>query len=62
MNCLFCGGELGWDNDFTREEYYMDGDEEANVHVYTCTKCGREYVIADPPKEERETTYKEYWL
>ena len=62
MKCLFCGGDLCWDSDFDLSEV-RDADESDGgvVGVYHCLKCGREYEISDPVKEERETTYKEYW-
>lgn len=55
MKCLFCGGELCWNSD-----YDVEGDDGI-ISSYTCMKCGRDYEITDPPREERETTYKDYW-
>ena len=62
MKCPICGGELCWNNDFDASEV-NGGDENDGgiISYYTCMNCGREYEISDPPKEERETTYKEYW-
>ena len=60
--CLICGGPLCWDNDYDLGD--LRGDEEDDggvVSMYHCIHCGRDYEIADPPKEERDTTYKEYW-
>ena len=37
------------------------GDEKAMVHYSHCPKCGRNYEIVDPPKDERENYYSEYW-
>ena len=45
MKCIFCGGELCWNNDFTRDEVFGDGDNSGIVGYYTCMTCGREYEI-----------------
>ena len=62
MKCLICGGDLCWENDFDAPDVRdVEEDDGGIVSYYHCTKCGREYEISDPVKEERETTYKEYW-
>ena len=61
MKCIFCGGELCWNNDFTRDEVFGDGDNDAIVGYYTCMTCGREYEVSDPCEEEKEGRYREYW-
>lgn len=61
MKCLFCGGELCWNNDFTRDDTFADGEEKSLVSTYTCLECGRDYEITEPTQEEKNTTYKEYW-
>ena len=38
MNCM--NRTLVWDNDFSFEDYCMEG--EGIVHVYHCTTCGAE--------------------
>ena len=61
--CIFCGGELSWDSQGMCNEASSDyeGDNEAVVHFLHCRKCGREYEIYDPPLDEREGDYKDYW-
>lgn len=56
MKCLFCNGDLIWENDFQANEVsdMYEDDDDAVVGFYTCSKCGRKYEIYDPPKEERE--------
>ena len=63
LKCLFCGGDLIWDSDTDAQERYADYEEDdaAVVSYYPCSKCGRDYEIAEPRREERETEYKEYW-
>ena len=62
--CIFCGGELIWNSDTNLEEICSEAQEDDGgvVSFYTCSKCGRSYEICEPIKEERETTYKDYWL
>lgn len=61
--CPFCGGQLSHDGEEAvgswREGY--EGDDEALIHYMRCRKCGRDFEVFDPTKEERETDYKEYW-
>lgn len=38
MKCWFCRGELIWNNDFSFEDYGLDG--EGIVSVLTCSDCG----------------------
>ena len=62
LKCIFCGGQLCWDSDFDASEVH--GAEECDggiVGYYHCMKCVREYEISDPVREERDTTFKEYW-
>ena len=59
--CYFCGGELVWDNDENLEAIGGEEDDEGVVTFWHCKCCGRDYEIADPPKEERETSYRDYW-
>ena len=61
--CYFCGNELILDDSQMCADVNIDyeGDEEAMVHFSHCPKCGRSYEIFDPPKEEREKYYDEYW-
>ena len=39
---------------------YAD-DDTALVMYFDCPKCGRNYEIRDPRKEERETLYSEFY-
>ena len=59
----FCGNELILDDSQMCSDVNVDyeGDEEAMVHFSHCPKCGRSYEIVDPPKDERENYYSEYW-
>lgn len=61
--CHFCGNELILDDSQMCADTNVDyeGDELAMVHYPHCPKCGRSYEIVDPPKEEREKYYNEYW-
>jgi len=45
--CIICGGELSF-----------DGEEMASLK---CKKCGRNYELLDPMKEEKESDFSEYW-
>ena len=61
--CYFCGNVLIQDDSQMCAERFDDykGDELAMVHYSHCPKCGRSYEIVDPPKDERDRDYKEYW-
>lgn len=61
--CIFCGGELSWDGqeDASQISFNYADDNTAIVHYLGCRKCGRDYQIIDPVKEERENQFKEYW-
>ena len=63
QRCIFCGGELSFDGQEMANHKALDyeDDEVAMVHYIRCKKCGRDYEVIDPNKEERETDYKEYW-
>lgn len=63
LKCPFCGGDLIWGNDFEAcdlYDYYSE-DDGAIVSNYKCSLCGRNYDVYEPRKDERETTYKDYW-
>lgn len=64
FKCIFCGGDLIWGSDFNAYEVSCNytEDDSAIASYYTCQKCGRSYEVIEPPKEERETTYKDYWI
>lgn len=40
--CFHCGGTVVWDNDFTGDEVYGNGDENGIVHTCHCANCGAE--------------------
>ena len=63
MKCPICGGELIWQSEFMANECYdvYEGDEEATVQYWQCSNCGRMLEITDPTKEERDTSYADYW-
>jgi len=51
--CFHCGHEsVVWDNDFSFEEYYGEG--EGIVHILHCANCGAEieYAIKDSNSDE----------
>lgn len=65
FKCFFCGGNLIWESDFNANEVAGDDYEDDDFAVasyFTCQNCGRFYEIREPNKEERETTYKDYWI
>jgi len=63
MHCPKCGGELILDSSMSLCDVYdnAEGDTEGIVDYYTCSKCGREYEICDPNKDERDGEYSDYW-
>ena len=62
-HCYFCGNVLIQDDSQMCADRFDDykGDELAMVYYSHCPKCGRSYEIVDPPKDERDRDYKEYW-
>lgn len=48
--CFLCSGRVMWENDFMFEDFGVEG--EGVVHIYTCSKCGAEYVVYDAIEEE----------
>jgi len=63
MRCFLCGGPLCWNSDFDAYDVsdMYEEDDYAVCGFYTCTCCGRYYEVLDPPREERDTTYRKYW-
>lgn len=60
--CFFCGNELIWNSDYNLSDLWdADENDDGVASFYHCPVCGRHYEIYDPPKEERENEYKEYW-
>ena len=61
--CYFCGNVLIQDDSQMCADRFDDykGDKLAMVHYSHCPKYGRSYKIVDPPKDERDRDYKEYW-
>lgn len=37
-NCVSCGAELIWQNDFSYEDYGID-DREGIVSIWVCSEC-----------------------
>ena len=64
FRCFFCGSELIWGSSCNLKDVCADAEDNdgGTVSFYTCPKCGRSYEIYDPIEEERETSYKEYWI
>lgn len=53
MKCWFCRGELIWSNDFSFEDYGLDG--EGIVSVLTCSDCGATWEgYLDLDEEEKD--------
>lgn len=63
LKCPLCGGDLCWDSDAQANDIFIEyvDDDEAILSYYHCMKCGRSYEIVDPTREEKETSYKDYW-
>ena len=63
QRCIFCGGELSFDGEEPVGSWRSGyaNDDKAMLHYVRCKKCGRDYEVFDPTKEEREEDYKEYW-
>lgn len=61
--CFYCGETLIWDSSANGSDISDDYEENdpAVVNYYHCPHCGRDYEVIDPVKEERESSYKEYW-
>lgn len=58
-NCIYCGSPLIWQNDFSRDDVFCDGDLYGLVSYWQCSGCGKMYEISDPPTEENLETEKE---
>ena len=61
--CIICGGELSFDGEEMASELFTKyaEDDEAVLHYLKCKKCGRNYELLDPMKEEKESDFSEYW-
>lgn len=53
-NCINCGHELIWQNDFDFEDVGYGEVPEGIVHCYTCPNCGADIEVAVPFKKEIE--------
>lgn len=63
FKCVLCGGPMIWDSCATANEIsdnYED-DDDASVWYFHCSKCGCDYEVFEPNKNERQTTYREYY-
>lgn len=60
--CPMCGYNepLIWQN---TDQLFDDGDcdDDALVHHYRCPRCGCDIDVTEPVKEDKETTFKEFW-
>ena len=61
FRCFYCGTKLCWNSDANLSDIGYSDDDFVIVSFYHCPNCGRDYEIADPPQEERDSTYKDYW-
>ena len=61
--CPICGGKLyaQGSNPAIKEKWNYGEDPRAVMHWFSCGKCGRDFDVLDPLKEDREDAYKEYW-
>ena len=64
FTCPFCGGEIALLGSDMASELFdeYEGDDLALVYYMKCRKCGREYDVVEPMKEEREYEYRKFWL
>lgn len=58
--CIFCGGKLMRGSEEMTQNIYPGYDDESVLHFFKCSKCGRDYEITDPHKEEKQE-YSDYW-
>ena len=42
VHCFHCGGTVVWDNDFSGDDVYGNGDENGIVHMCHCSNCSAE--------------------
>lgn len=51
--CWWCGGDLIWDNDFTSDDVFGDGEDRLVTYLH-CTnpKCGAEVQYVQPTEDE----------
>ena len=63
LTCPICGGKMYLSQSEMASEHFdmYEKDEDALVYYFKCQKCGREFEITDPPLDEREGDYKDYW-
>ena len=61
--CPLCGGRLIWGSAGMAYEGSdcFDEEDDAQVNWFLCERCGRDYEVVDPPREEREEKYSDYW-
>ena len=52
-NCIICGEQLIWQNDFDWEDYGREG--EGIVSVWICSKCGAEHEVYINCEQEGQT-------
>ena len=61
FKCFYCGAELCWDSSCNLEDAGGIEGDFGCIDYYHCINCGRSYEISDPPQEERDSTYQNYW-
>lgn len=52
--CWWCGGELIWDNDFSSDDVFGDGNHNGIVTFLHCTKCNAEVQYTEPEADDEE--------
>lgn len=52
--CWYCGGKLIWQNDFSLEDVYGEGEGEDIVTYLHCTECGARVTYEQRDDEEEE--------
>ena len=54
--CWFCNGEMGWNGDFSGEDYGIENGEDMVVANLTCRGCGATAEFYSPVEEEEIVT------
>ena len=63
--CPICGTDkLFWMSDENAAAVFgiYDEDDDAICHYYHCANCGTDVTVVEPPREDRENAYRDYWI
>ena len=50
--CWYCGGKLVWQNDYSYEDVYGEGEGEGIVTYLICSECGARVTYEHKEGEE----------